>query len=199
MADTSLLTRRHWIFDMDGTLTHAAHDFAAFKAKYDLPPDRPILEYLRELPEDEAAQLNKRLNRWEEKLARKATAADDAVRLLSYLDEQHYRLGILTRNSSKVASMTLQAAGLARFFNPRFVLGRDNAAPKPSPEGIQKILTSWRAEPSDTVMVGDFQFDLEAGAAAGTATVLIDRLGGRDWPCDVRVARLDALLPSSRW
>jgi HAD superfamily hydrolase (TIGR01549 family) len=199
MADKSLLRRRHWIFDMDGTITHAAHDFAAFKAKYNLPPDKPVLEHLRGLAEDEAAVLNRRLNKWEESLARKAAAAEDAVRLLTYLDEQHYRLAILTRNSSRVASITLQASGLARFFNPRFVLGRDDAEPKPSPEGIQKLLTLWGAKPEDTVMVGDYQFDMEAGKAAEVATVLIDRIGGRDWPCDLRVTRLDSVLPASSW
>jgi HAD superfamily hydrolase (TIGR01509 family) len=197
MADTDLLRRRHWIFDLDGTLTHAAHDFAAFKADNNLPSDRPVLEAIGDLSEEEAAALHFRLNAWEESIARKAVAAPDAIRLLEYLDDNHYRLGVLTRNSSRVAALTLQAAGLARYFNPRDVLGRDDAAPKPSPEGIQRILTRWRAEAGDAVIVGDYRFDLEAGATAGVATVLLDRSGEEDWPCDLRVTSLELLLPES--
>ena len=79
----SLLSRKHWIFDMDGTLTLAAHDFAAFKAANGMPPDRPILEVLREWPEARAEEIHRRLNLWEEDIARKAVAAEDAVVLLA--------------------------------------------------------------------------------------------------------------------
>ncbi len=44
-----LRQRDCWIFDMDGTLTIANHDFEAIRAELDLPPDRPILEALAEL------------------------------------------------------------------------------------------------------------------------------------------------------
>jgi len=190
----SLLSRRHWIFDMDGTLTHAAHDFALFKADNGLPPDRPILEVLREWPEAEAEVVYARLNAWEEGIARQAVAAEDAVRLLEHLRDAGCVLGVLTRNSRRVATLTLQAAGLSGFFSPRAVLGRDDATPKPSPAGILHLLAHWRAEPEDTVMVGDYQFDLEAGQAAGVSTVLIDRFGDRNWKSDIRVTRLDYII-----
>ncbi|MEY4949417.1 MAG: hypothetical protein RL698_1628, partial [Pseudomonadota bacterium] len=41
---------RHWIFDLDGTLTVAMHDFDAIRTALDLPTGRPILEALAELP-----------------------------------------------------------------------------------------------------------------------------------------------------
>jgi hypothetical protein len=49
-----LRQRDCWIFDMDGTLTIANHDFEAIRAELDLPPDRPILEALAELPPAQA-------------------------------------------------------------------------------------------------------------------------------------------------
>ena len=189
-----LLARQHWIFDMDGTLTRAAHDFAAFKADNNLPPERPILEVLSERPREEAAVLHERLNAWEEDIARHAVAAEDAVVLLRHLQEAGCVLGVLTRNSQRVATLTLQAAGLSTFFAPTDVLGRDDAEPKPSPAGVSRLLSGWGASPTDAVMVGDYLFDREAGAAAGTATVLIDRFGDRHWPATKRVTRLDELL-----
>ena len=180
---------------MDGTLTLAAHDFAAFKAANGMPPDRPILEVLREWPEARAEEIHRRLNLWEEDIARKAVAAEDAVVLLAHLHQKGHVLGVLTRNSRRVATLTLQAAGLSHYFDPAVVLGRDDATPKPSPEGVQRILTHWGADPSDAVMVGDYVFDLQSGQAAGTATVLIDRFGDRHYPSDIRVTRLDSLIP----
>ena len=46
-----LQRRRHWIFDMDGTLTVSAHDFEHMRRELGLPPDVPILEALHALPE----------------------------------------------------------------------------------------------------------------------------------------------------
>lgn len=41
----------HWVFDMDGTLTVAVHDFAAIRRALEIPPEADILHYLAALPE----------------------------------------------------------------------------------------------------------------------------------------------------
>ena len=197
----SLLARRHWIFDMDGTLTLAAHDFAAFKRDNGLPAHLPILEALADWPPEAAAAVQARLIAWEEDIARRTQVAEDALGLLAHLRQQGARLGILTRNTRRVAALTLQAAGLADFFAEADVLGRECAAPKPSPEGVLKLLAGWGAAAEDAVMVGDYLFDIEAGRAAGTATVLIDRDDeGFVWQdrADRVVRRLDGLLGSAQ-
>jgi phosphoglycolate phosphatase-like HAD superfamily hydrolase len=43
------------------------------------------------------------------------------------------------------------------------------------------LLTAWRAAPSDAVMVGDFVHDLDAGRAAGVATVYLDWQRSARW------------------
>ena len=35
----SILSRKHWIFDLDGTLTVAVHDFKAIKEALEIPPE----------------------------------------------------------------------------------------------------------------------------------------------------------------
>lgn len=192
-----LLARRHWIFDMDGTLTMAAHDFQGFKAAVGIPLDRPILEYIASSPPARAARLQQQLHDWEADIARRARPAEDAIALLAQLQARGHRLAILTRNLRELAFITLDAAGLRHHFADEAVLGRDSAAPKPAPDGIHRILRAWGAAPTDSVMVGDYRFDLEAGRAAGTATVLIDRERARPpWTdiADRTVDRLDALL-----
>jgi HAD superfamily hydrolase (TIGR01509 family) len=172
-----LSKRAHWIFDMDGTLTVAMHDFDAIREELRLPPGKPILEELARLPEAEARELFERLDRLELALARRARAAVGAVALLEALSARGMRLGIVTRNSHANSLETLRACGLADFFDSACVVGREVAAPKPDPGGIHHLLEGWRAVPYDAVMVGDYRFDLLAGRAAGTATIYVDTSG----------------------
>lgn len=51
----SLAEVRHWVFDMDGTLTVAVHDFAAIRVALSIPPEDDILTHLAALPAEEAA------------------------------------------------------------------------------------------------------------------------------------------------
>ena len=172
-----LVRRAHWIFDMDGTLTGAVHDFDAIRAELGLPAGRPILEEVATRPEREARALLLRLDEIELALARRSRAADGALALLDALAARGARLGILTRNSRANACETLRAAGLERFFSETCILGREAAAPKPDPAGIRRLLDGWRAAPEQAVMVGDYRYDLLAGRAAGTATVYVDTRG----------------------
>lgn len=162
---------------MDGTLTVAVHDFDAIRAELGLPAGRPILEELATLPAAEARTLFARLDALELDLARGARAAEGAAELLARLRARGARLGILTRNSVANARETLDACGLAGFFAPACIIGREVAAPKPDPGGIHHLLADWRATPDDGVMVGDYRYDLLAGRAAGTATVYVDTSG----------------------
>jgi len=180
---------------MDGTLTVAIHDFDAIRAELRLEPEKPILEQLALLPEADARERFARLDALELELARAARAAAGAERLLESLAARGALVGILTRNSHANALETLGACGLARFFAPPAVLGREAAAPKPDPEGIRKLLSAWGAAPHQAVMVGDYRYDLLAGRAAGIATVYVDP--EREFPfaelADVSVHSLEAL------
>jgi HAD superfamily hydrolase (TIGR01509 family) len=190
-----LAARRHWIFDMDGTLTVAVHDFDAIRAELGLEARKPILEQLAALPESRARELFQRLDALELELAQQARAAAGAEGLLESLATRGSRLGILTRNSHANALETLRCCGLARFFAPDCVLGREAGAPKPDPQGIRRLLARWDAAPESAVMVGDYRFDLLAGRAAGTVTVYVDPEGAFPFAehADVSVDSLAAL------
>jgi HAD superfamily hydrolase (TIGR01509 family) len=148
------------------------------------------------LPEPEARGLFERLDLLELGLARRARAAAGAVELLEALASRNARLGILTRNSFANALETLRVCGLADYFDAECVVGREAAAPKPDPDGIHRLLDSWRAAPRQAVMVGDYRYDLLAGRAAGTATVYVDTSG--EFPfaehADVSVQSLEELV-----
>jgi HAD superfamily hydrolase (TIGR01509 family) len=187
--------RRQWIFDLDGTLTVAVHDFDDLRRSLGLPLAVPILEAIAGLEPAAAARTIRRLDAMELALAERARPQPDAQAMLATLQARGCRLGIVTRNSEANAAVTLQVAGLARFFAPRDVIGRESCPPKPSPEGVTHLLARWEAAGADAVMVGDYLYDLQAGRAAGTGTVLFDAQAAYRWRehADLCIDRLAAL------
>ncbi|MBF7143944.1 MULTISPECIES: HAD family hydrolase [Pseudomonas] len=186
---------RHWVFDMDGTLTIAAHDFMAIRAELDIPLEDDILGHLAALPAEEAAAKHAWLLEHEREVALASRAATGAVTLVRTLAERGHCLGILTRNARELAHITLAAIGIGDCFAPEYILGRDEAAFKPDPEGLLKLAAAWHVQPSNMVMVGDYRFDLAAGRAAGTQTVLVNQ-PDNPWPelTDWHVVDCEALL-----
>ncbi|MEK2609862.1 HAD family hydrolase [Pseudomonas shirazensis] len=177
----SLSAVRNWVFDMDGTLTVAVHDFAAIRVALGIPPEDDILTHLAALPAAEAEAKHAWLLEHERDLAVASTAATGAVELVRELAGRGCQLAILTRNARELAHVTLEAIGLADCFDKELVLGRDEAAPKPSPDGLLKIAQAWDVDPSELVMVGDYRIDLECGRTAGARTVLVN-LPDNPWP-----------------
>lgn len=176
-----LADARHWVFDMDGTLTIAVHDFPAIKRALDIPEDDDILHHLAALPADEAANKRAWLLEHERELAYAATPATGARELLRALSNRGCRLGVLTRNAHELALVTLQAVGLGEYFASEDILGRDEAPPKPDPGGLLHLANKWGVDPRELVMVGDYRFDLECAKAAGAHGVLVN-VPVNPWP-----------------
>ena len=170
-----VLQYKYWIFDMDGTLTIPQHDFDEVCNRLQIPPNSPILDYIDSLSEHEKQEALQILTNWEREVAEATIVADDAVTFLQFLDERDSKFAILTRNVEEITYLTLQKAGISRYFHPPYIIARDTCVPKPSPIGIYKICSLWNVDPQDTVMVGDYIYDIQAGFEAGTKTILIDR------------------------
>ncbi|MBB2495337.1 HAD family hydrolase [Aquipseudomonas ullengensis] len=191
----NLLSARHWVFDMDGTLTIAVHDFAAIKRALGIPQDHDILHHLAALPEAEAQAKHAWLLEHERELAIASVAAPGAVELVRALHARGIRLGILTRNAHELALLTLAAIGLGDCFASADVIGRDEAIPKPDPDGLLQLAARWGVAPGELVMVGDYRFDLDCARAAGAFSVLVN-LAENPWPelTDLHAGDCAALL-----
>jgi HAD superfamily hydrolase (TIGR01509 family) len=187
----ALRAKSYWIFDLDGTLTMPVHDFAYIRQELAIPADADILEHLEQLPAAEATRRQARLQEIELELARRALPSPGALEMIARLHQSGACLGILTRNDREIALLTLDTIGARHYFADEHVLGRSDALPKPDPDGIHLLLSSWGAEPADTVMVGDYLFDLQAGRAAGATTVHVGRPDGKCWPEVTDLAVLD--------
>lgn len=180
---------RAFVFDLDGTLTLAVHDFEAIRRSLGIPAGVPILEYLETLPQADAAPKWLKLDSIEFELAKTAKACDGAPELLERLSERGIRLGIVTRNSHRNVATTLQAAGLNRYFPTEYISTRDNAKPKPDPDRLLRLLELFGYRPSEAAMVGDYLYDLECGRRAGVYTIHYSANNTRVWPevTDLRV------------
>jgi len=159
----------------------------------------PILEALNDLPEDQAEPLWESLNEMEEYFAAQSSLMHGAIELLQKLQARGAQLAILTRNTMPVVEKTLQACGIDHFFPPEQILDRDSCIPKPSPDGICRLLDYWQADADDTVMVGDYLYDLQAGKGAGVITIHLDAQGEFAWPevadiCIREFAEIEALV-----
>ena len=177
----SLHAARHWVFDMDGTLTLAVHDFEAIKRALEIPLAADILHHLAALPQDEALAKHAWLMEHERELALAAHPAPGAVDLVRALRANGCRLGVLTRNAHALALLTLRAIGLDDCFAVDDILGRDEAPPKPHPGGLLHLAERWQIAPAALVMVGDYRYDLECARAAGATSVLVN-LAENPWP-----------------
>lgn len=165
---------RHWIFDMDGTLTIAVHDFSMIKKVLEIPEEEDILVNLEKLPEADKNARLRWLAEYELKMAKQSIAATGAPELLTYLNQQSSDLAILTRNLQDLAFITLEAIKADHYFKKSLIFGRENAAPKPSPDGILQIIEKWGISPTETVIVGDHEYDLASGKNAGIQTILVN-------------------------
>ncbi|HMV42826.1 MAG TPA: HAD family hydrolase [Leptospiraceae bacterium] len=162
---------------MDGTLTVPVHDFPAIKTELGTPLDIDILHAISLMSAEDAKRAHVKLQEIEFRLASIGRVAAGTIELLQALSDNGCSLGILTRNSLINTEETLRASGLNQFFREDFIISRDQATPKPSPDGIHILLDKWNASPNDAVMVGDYIFDLEAGNRAGLKTIYVDPTG----------------------
>ncbi len=182
---------------MDGTLTIPAHDFDHIREALSIENGVPILEAIAAMPESQAAIARQKLHQMELDIAADAKAQPDALWMLDRLCNRGAKLAILTRNARDIAEVTLQAAGIKEYFRENQVIGREQCAPKPDPAGINLLMKTCQSQPGDTIMVGDYVFDLQAGRNAGVSTVHFDPSAEHAWPelTDFKIEALRQLTP----
>ncbi len=203
------------LFDFDGTLTRPdALDFAAFKHEIGCPPGDFVLEWIQALPSgrrrDDAFAA---LERFELAGARTAAPNDCAERVIGRLRALGLPMGILTRNGRPAVEESLSRFTTVSLSDFDVVVTRDDGlAPKPAADGVLHAAQVMGAAPGETLVVGDYLLDMQAGRAAGAVTVYltnaadaggsaargevadVDELTCGDGPdCDFVVSRLDQL------
>ena len=89
-----------------------------------------------------------------------------------------YKKAVISNKREALTRRVLQELGLLPYFD--LVLGSDSVdEKKPSPKPLLKVMDMFSCSAGETVIVGDSNFDIAAGKAAGTYTVAVS-YGFRD-------------------
>jgi HAD superfamily hydrolase (TIGR01549 family) len=156
------------IFDMDGTLTVDTLDFAAMRRDMGLPERGGILEQLAAMAPEVRAEKQAILHRHEMAAADRCGVQEGAVELLDHLRGAGVKTALLTRNSAACAERVLGRHALVL----EHVRTREDLPHKPHPEAILSVTRKFGIDVRQTLMVGDYLYDLQTAAAAGCDSAL---------------------------
>ncbi len=109
-----------------------------------------------------------------------------------------FPMAILTNKPVRVSVRILEELGLAKYF--RSVYGGNSfETKKPDPLGTYTILREFGAAPSEAMLIGDSEVDVQTARNAGTLAVTVNYgFGAHDraaHPADFYLERLTDLLP----
>ncbi len=158
------------IFDLDGTITEPYLDFDAIREEIGLEKNAgPILELMEKMPESRRQQIEKILYLYEQKAVEQSKLSEGTTHTLDNLRQAGISIGILTRNRHQ------NAMAVARKHNLQFdiVVGREQGPVKPDAFGVLHICEHLGVKACETLMVGDYLFDLQCAKAAGATAVLL--------------------------
>jgi HAD superfamily hydrolase (TIGR01509 family) len=183
------------IFDLDGTITQPYLDFSQIRGEMGLEKnDGPILEAMEKMTPAERQRAEAILLAHEERAVAESRLNAGARETLATLRERGLPVGILTRNRKDNAWAVASKHGL--HFDA--VVGREDGPVKPDAFGVLHLCRRFAVEPAQTLLVGDYLFDLLCARAAGAIPVLMDnqgRAGEFAEHADFTVADLTELLP----
>jgi phosphoglycolate phosphatase len=110
-------------------------------------------------------------------------------------------MAILTNKPVRVSVRILEGLGLSRYFRAIYG-GNSFETKKPDPLGAQTILRELGAAPSEGLIIGDSEVDVETARNAGTLAAAVNYgFGTHDrgaHPADVYLDRLSDLVPLVR-
>jgi len=158
------------IFDLDGTITQPFFDFDAIREEMGLDNDSgPVWEAMDKMPPHQRRGAEKILHFHEKRAVTESKLNAGAKQTLSALCQAGIHIGILTRNRRSNALAIARKHGLK--FNA--VIGREEGPLKPDAFGVVQICRQFGVKPQETLMVGDYLFDLLCARAAGAVAVLL--------------------------
>lgn len=158
------------IFDLDGTITQPYFDFDAIREEIGLPRDGgPILEAMERMTVQERQRAERILHDHETKALDASQLNVGAKETLESLRARGVHVGVLTRNLKQNAHAIAERHDL--HFDA--VVGREDGPVKPDAFGVRHLCQQFDVEPCETLLVGDYLFDLQCARAAGAVPVLI--------------------------
>ncbi len=197
------------VLDVDGTVATCPYDFDAMRAAvaevaalWNVDSQslgvRGVIEQI-----DRTAKLlgdkgpafrepaEKAVARIEVAFTERASLVPGAAEALADLRRSGVAVGLLTRNCRAASAIVLR-----RLEDYDVLLTRDDVPlAKPDPDHVLRTLAALDRSPNEAVVVGDHDYDMQAGRAAGVRLCLGVRTGNRS-DADLRSAGADDVLDS---
>jgi len=158
------------IFDLDGTITQPFFDFDTIREEMGLGRGSgPVWEAMEQMLPQRRLEAEKILHFYERRAVTQSRLNAGAKRTLEALRKAGIHIGILTRNRRN------NALAVAEKHNLKFdaVVGREEGPVKPDAFGVLRICRQFGVGPQETLLVGDYLFDLLCAKAAGAVAVLL--------------------------
>jgi HAD superfamily hydrolase (TIGR01509 family) len=158
------------IFDLDGTITQPYFDFDAIREEIGLARDSgPVLESMEKMTAEQRQEAENILHYHEQKAVTESKLNANAKQTLSALRAAGIHIGVLTRNKRS------NALAIARKHKLKFdaVIDREDGPVKPDAFGVLQLCRQFGVKPEETLLVGDYLFDLLCAKAAGAVAVLL--------------------------
>lgn len=158
------------IFDLDGTITQPYFDFDAIRQQMGLPKDSgPVLESMAKMSPQQRQRAEEILHYHEQQAVTESKLNLGAKETIEALRAAGIHIGILTRNRRENALAIAEKHGLK--FDA--VVDRNDGPVKPDTFGVLRICEQFKVKPQETLLVGDYLFDMLCAKAAGAIPVLL--------------------------
>ncbi len=158
------------IFDLDGTITRPFLDFDLIRQEIGVSPEAgPILELMDRMTPAQRACAEEVLLRHETRAVMESELNDGAETTIAALQKAGINVGVLTRNTR------INAEAVAGKHNLRFdaIVDRQDGPVKPDAFGVLELCRRFGCAPFQTLVVGDFLYDLLSAKAAEAIAVLL--------------------------
>jgi HAD superfamily hydrolase (TIGR01509 family) len=158
------------LFDLDGTITEPFLDFDAIRQEIGLTPqDSTLLEAMEKMTPPQRKRAMDIIERHEAKAVEESTLNVGAKAMLDKLRADGIKIGILTRNKRSNAIAIAQKHSLE--FDAIF--DREDGPVKPDAFGVLWLCKKFGVRPTESLVVGDYLYDVLAAKAAGAVAVLL--------------------------
>jgi phosphoglycolate phosphatase len=120
-------------------------------------------------------EINSIMDRYEWESAQNNTPVDGALEVLRNLRRMKLKTGLLTNNNRKSITYLLDKYGFSRMFDT--VVTRNDLADfnnlKPSPVGLNLVLTKIGVKAKETIYIGDSVIDVKTALSVGATAIFV--------------------------